>query len=204
MRNITRQQQRSTTLPHSVGRAWTTPPKVPTWSPATKPSSLPWRGHSKDAISPPLKTLKQPYWYLSVPRTPLLLTGDLQARETVGQMHECRWGLTYLRSWALLEEPPIVQALNNCPAFYGTRKFNTVFTRALHWSLSWAISIQSTPSHPISLRSILILSTQLRLGSAHTMHHVHSVTERSSSSTYSKWCGNLQADHHSHLSLSYF
>jgi hypothetical protein len=23
------------------------------------------------------------------------------------------------------------------------------FTRALHWSLSWAISIQSTPSHPI-------------------------------------------------------
>jgi hypothetical protein len=39
-----------------------------------------------------------------------------------------------------------------------------VFTRALHWSLSWARSIQSTPSHPISLRSILILSIQLRLG----------------------------------------
>jgi hypothetical protein len=35
---------------------------------------------------------------------------------------------------------------------------------ALHWSLSWAISIQPTPSHPISLRSILILSTHLRLG----------------------------------------
>jgi hypothetical protein len=34
-----------------------------------------------------------------------------------------------------------------------------VFPRALHWSLSWAKSIQSTPSHPISLRSILILST---------------------------------------------
>jgi hypothetical protein len=39
-----------------------------------------------------------------------------------------------------------------------------VFTRALHWSLSWARSIQSIPSHPISLRSILILSTHLRLG----------------------------------------
>jgi hypothetical protein len=39
-----------------------------------------------------------------------------------------------------------------------------VFTRALHWSLSWARSIQSTPSHPISLRSILILSTHVRLG----------------------------------------
>jgi hypothetical protein len=30
-------------------------------------------------------------------------------------------------------------------------------------SLSWAISIQSRPSHPISLRSISILSTYLRL-----------------------------------------
>jgi hypothetical protein len=38
--------------------------------------------------------------------------------------------LTYLRSWALLEELPIVQPLKNSPAFYGTRRFNTVFTRA--------------------------------------------------------------------------
>jgi hypothetical protein len=50
--------------------------------------------------------------------------------------------LTYLRSWALLEELSIVQPLKNPPAFYGTRRFNTVFIRALHWSLSWAISIQ--------------------------------------------------------------
>jgi hypothetical protein len=71
---------------------------------------------------------------------------------------------TYLRSWALLEEPPIVQPLKNLPTLYGTRMFNTVFTRALHWFLFWAISIQSTPSHPMSLRSILILSTRLRLG----------------------------------------
>jgi hypothetical protein len=40
-----------------------------------------------------------------------------------------------------------VQPLKNFPAFYGTRRFNAVFTRALHWSLSWAISIQSTLSH---------------------------------------------------------
>jgi hypothetical protein len=39
-----------------------------------------------------------------------------------------------------------------------------VFTRALHWSLSWARSIQSIPSNPISLNSILILFTHLRLG----------------------------------------
>jgi hypothetical protein len=38
-----------------------------------------------------------------------------------------------------------------------------VFTKALHWSLSWATSIKSMPSHSISLTSILILFTQLRL-----------------------------------------
>jgi hypothetical protein len=71
--------------------------------------------------------------------------------------------LTYSRSWALLEDPSIVQPLKKFPVFYGTRKFNTVFTRALHWSLFWAISIQSTPSHPISLRYTLILSSHLPL-----------------------------------------
>jgi hypothetical protein len=45
--------------------------------------------------------------------------------------------LTYSRSGALLEEPPIVQLLKNFPAVYGTKMFNTMFTRALHWSLSW-------------------------------------------------------------------
>jgi hypothetical protein len=58
---------------------------------------------------------------------------------------------TYLlpcsQSWALLEEPPIVWPLKNFPSFYGTRRFNTVLTRALHWSLSWAISIHSIPSY---------------------------------------------------------
>jgi hypothetical protein len=54
-----------------------------------------------------------------------------------------------------------VQLLKNFPAFNGTRRFITAFTRALHWSVSWARSIQSIPSY---LRSILILSTHLRLG----------------------------------------
>jgi hypothetical protein len=39
-----------------------------------------------------------------------------------------------------------------------------VFTKALHWSLSWARTIQSIPYHPISLRFILILSNHLHLG----------------------------------------
>jgi hypothetical protein len=54
----------------------------------------------------------------------------------------------YLRSWALLQKLPIVQLLKNFPTFYRTRRFITVFTRALHWSLSRARSIQSIPSHP--------------------------------------------------------
>jgi hypothetical protein len=49
------------------------------------------------------------------------------------------------------------------PAFYRTTRLITVFTRRLHWSLSWAISIQSTPFHHISLRSILILYPQWSL-----------------------------------------
>jgi hypothetical protein len=57
-----------------------------------------------------------------------------------------------------------MQPLKNFPAFYGTRRYITAFTRALHWSLSWARSIQSIQSQPISLRFILILSTHLRLG----------------------------------------
>jgi hypothetical protein len=70
---------------------------------------------------------------------------------------------TYLRSWALLEKLSIVHPLKNFPAFYGTRRFITVFTRALQWALSWARWMQSIPFHPISLKSILILSTHLHL-----------------------------------------
>jgi hypothetical protein len=71
--------------------------------------------------------------------------------------------LTHSWSWALLEKLPIIQ-LKKFPAFYGTRRFITVFTRTLHWSLSWATSIQSILTHRISLRSSLILFTHLRLG----------------------------------------
>jgi hypothetical protein len=58
----------------------------------------------------------------------------------------------------------IRRAANQPPAFYGSRKFITVFTRALHWSLSIARPIQSTPTHSVSPRPISILSTYLCLG----------------------------------------
>jgi hypothetical protein len=54
-----------------------------------------------------------------------------------------------LAAWrlALLEKKPVVQLLKNSPTIYGTRRFITVFTRALHWSLSCVRSI--SPYHPI-------------------------------------------------------
>jgi hypothetical protein len=55
-------------------------------------------------------------------------------------------------------------ATKKFPAFYRTRSFIIVFTRAIHWSLSWARAIQSIASHHIYLRFILILFTHLRVG----------------------------------------
>jgi hypothetical protein len=66
-------------------------------------------------------------------------------------------------SWTLTERPPVHTPLDSVLAVYGTRRFNTDFTRPLHLFLSWARPIQSTSPHPTSPRSILILSTRLRL-----------------------------------------
>ena len=50
------------------------------------------------------------------------------------------------------------------PTVYGTWRFITTFTTARHLSLFWASWIQSIPPHPTARRSILILSSHLRLG----------------------------------------
>jgi hypothetical protein len=42
-----------------------------------------------------------------------------------------------------------VTQVKKFPAFYGARRFITVFTTARHWSLSWARWVQSS-SHPVS------------------------------------------------------
>ena len=74
--------------------------------------------------------------------------------------------LTYLLTpWSrvLLEKLTGSQLVKKFPALYGTRRFVTAFTSTRHRSISWARSIQSIPSHPSSWRSILILSSHLRL-----------------------------------------
>ena len=74
--------------------------------------------------------------------------------------------LTYLHNpWCrvLLEKLTGLHLVKKFPAFHGTRRFITALTNVRHLSLSWANPIQSTYPHPISWRSILILSTHLRL-----------------------------------------
>ena len=78
-----------------------------------------------------------------------------------------RTGHTYLLTpWCrvLLEKLTGLQLVKKFPVFHGTRRFITVLTSVRHLSLSWANPIQSTFPHPTSWRSILILSTHLRLG----------------------------------------
>ena len=64
----------------------------------------------------------------------------------------------------LLEKLTGLQLVKKLPAFNGTRRFITALTNVRHLSLSWASPIQSIYPHPTSWRSILILSTHLRLG----------------------------------------
>ena len=75
--------------------------------------------------------------------------------------------MTYLLTpWCrvLLEKLTGLQLVKKFPAFHGTRRFITALTSVRHLSLSWANPIQFIYPHPTSWRSVLILSTHLRLG----------------------------------------
>ena len=64
----------------------------------------------------------------------------------------------------LLEKLTGLQLVKKFPAFHGTRRLITALTSVRHLSLSWASPIQSIYPHPTFWKSILILSTHLRLG----------------------------------------
>ena len=75
-------------------------------------------------------------------------------------------GTYILTPWSrvLLEKLTGFQLVKKFPAFYGTRKFITAVTSARHLSLPLASSIQSIHPHSTSWKSILMLSSLLRLG----------------------------------------
>jgi hypothetical protein len=82
--------------------------------------------------------------------------------------HQCTriFLLTYLLtpcSRVLFEKLTGSQLLKKFPAFYATPRFITTFTSARHLSVSRTRSIQSIPSHALFWKSILILSSHLRL-----------------------------------------
>jgi len=73
---------------------------------------------------------------------------------------------TYLlTAWCrvLLEKLTGLQVVKKFSAFHGTRRFITALTSVRQLSQSWASPIQSIYPHRTSWRSVLILSTHLRL-----------------------------------------
>ena len=83
------------------------------------------------------------------------------------QFQELLFALTYLLTPCcrdLLEKLTGLQLVKKFPAFNGTRRFITALTSVHQLSLSWALPIQSIYPDPTSWRSILILSTHIRLG----------------------------------------
>ena len=64
----------------------------------------------------------------------------------------------------LLEKLTDLQLVKKFSVFHGNRRFITALTSLRHPSLSWTSPIQSIYPHPTFWRSILILSTHLRLG----------------------------------------
>ena len=74
--------------------------------------------------------------------------------------------LYLLTPWCrvLLEKLTGLQLVKKFPAFHGIRRFINSLTSVRQLSLSWASPIQFIYPHPTSWKSVLILSTHLRLG----------------------------------------
>jgi hypothetical protein len=91
----------------------------------------------------------------------------------IGLMLYCWWKKK--RMWVMYLLTPCCRVLlekltvnfaatQEIPRIYGNRKYLTVPTSGRHLSLSWDNSIRSPRPPPTSWRSILILSSYLRLG----------------------------------------
>jgi hypothetical protein len=74
--------------------------------------------------------------------------------------------MKHLTPWSrvVLETLIVTHLVKKSLTFYETRRFITVYTRTRRWSLSRSRCIESSPSHVMSVTSILILSSLLCLG----------------------------------------
>jgi len=61
---------------------------------------------------------------------------------------------------------------NIFPHFYGTRLFIILFTKARQTSLPWIASVRSLTSHPISLRTFLLLPFLRRIDQVDSVLHI--------------------------------
>ena len=105
-------------------------------------------------------------YYLYVYFTFILATVTAPYQPTCHITHTHTHTTYLLTPWCrvLLEKLTGLQLVKKFPAFHETRRFITALTSVRHLSLSWASPIQSIYPRPTSWRSILILSTHLRLG----------------------------------------
>jgi len=85
----------------------------------------------------------------------------------------------------LIEKLAVPKPVNKFSTFYKTWKFITAFTIARHMSLSRGRQIKSTPSHVVSVRRILILSSHLCRG-------------------VFKWYLSFRLPHQNHLLVSFY
>lgn len=70
-----------------------------------------------------------------------------------------------ITEWSrVLKKLIATQLIKKFPSLYETQRFDNLFIRACLQPVFWARWVQSIPSHPISLRSILIILFYLYLG----------------------------------------
>jgi hypothetical protein len=89
---------------------------------------------------------------------------SLQTNKISNLLTDCQTNKQTPWSRVLPEKLTGPQLVKYFPAFYGTRRYITAFTRPRHLSISWARSIQSVPPYPTSWTHILIFSSNLRPG----------------------------------------
>jgi len=107
-------------------------------------------------------------WWVTTLKTRIWIynfTSPWKPQTSHGDMTLTDWLINYLHGARdVPEKLTVTQLLKKFHDFSGTRRFITVFTGVCHRSLPWVRCIQSTPSHPVSLRYILILPSCLHLG----------------------------------------